>query len=125
LARIDADESYFELNTNLPLLSAQFIAMYGCRLGDPHSNDFLSIILEIALMNTVNPNTATANSGTTADTKQILLKDIGAKWNKFSEQELGALKSKDQLVTEVVTKYSIDKTQALRDVDAVMKGRQL
>ncbi len=76
-------------------------------------------------MNTVNPNTASTNSGSPADTKQILLKDIGAKWNKFSEQELGALKSKDQLVTQIVTKYSIDKAQAQRDVDAVMKGRQI
>jgi hypothetical protein len=76
-------------------------------------------------MNTVNPNTASANSGSSAETKQILLKDIGAKWNKFSEQELGALKSKDELVTQVVAKYSIDKAQAQRDVDAVMKGRQI
>jgi len=76
-------------------------------------------------MNTVNPNTASTNSGSPADTKQILLKDIGAKWNKFSEQELGALKSKDELVTQVVAKYSIDKAQAQRDVDAVMKGRQI
>ena len=76
-------------------------------------------------MNTVNPNTASTNSGSPADTKQILLKDIGAEWNKFSEQELGALKSKDELVTQVVAKYSIDKAQAQRDVDAVMKGRQI
>ena len=76
-------------------------------------------------MNTVNPNPAPTNSGSPADTKQILLKDIGAKWNKFSEQELGALKSKDDLVNQVVAKYSIDKTQAQRDVDAVMKGRQI
>ena len=76
-------------------------------------------------MNTVNPNTASTNSGSAADTKQILLKDIGAKWNRFSEQELGALKSKDELVTQVVAKYSIDKAQAQRDVDAVMKGRQI
>ena len=76
-------------------------------------------------MNSVNPNTASANSGSPADAKQILLKDIGAKWNKFSEQELGALKSKDELVTQVVAKYSIDKAQAQRDVDAVMKGRQI
>jgi len=75
-------------------------------------------------MNTVNPNTASTNSGSPADTKQILLKDIGAKWNKFSEQDLGALKSKDELVTQVVAKYSIDKAQAQRDVDTVMKGRQ-
>ena len=76
-------------------------------------------------MNTVNPNTSPTNSGSPADTKQILLKDIGAKWNKFSEQDLGALKSKDELVTQVVAKYSIDKAQAQRDIDAVMKGRQI
>jgi hypothetical protein len=76
-------------------------------------------------MNTVNPNTASTGGGSGADTKQILLKDIGAKWSKFSEQELGALKSKDELVTQVVAKYSIDKAQAQRDVDAVMKGRQI
>lgn len=29
------------------------------------------------------------------------------------------------LVTQVVAKYSIDKVQAQRDVDAVRKGRQL
>jgi hypothetical protein len=76
-------------------------------------------------MNTVTPNTASANTGNPADTKQILLKEISAKWGKFSEQELGALKSKDDLVTQVVAKYSIDKAQAQRDVDAVMKGRQI
>jgi hypothetical protein len=76
-------------------------------------------------MNTVNPNTASTNTGNSADTKQILLKEISAKWGKFSEQELGALKSKDDLVTQVVAKYSIDKAQAQRDVDAVMKGRKI
>ena len=76
-------------------------------------------------MNPVTPNTASASTGNPAETKQILLKDIGAKWNKFSEQELGALKNKDDLVTQVVAKYSIDKAQAQRDVDAVMKGRQI
>jgi hypothetical protein len=76
-------------------------------------------------MNTANPNTASTNSGSPADTKQVLLKDIGTKWNKFSDQELGALKSKDDLVSQVVAKYSIDKVQAQRDVDAVMKGRQI
>ena len=76
-------------------------------------------------MNPVTPNTASASTGNTAETKQILLKDIGAKWSKFSEQELGALRNKDDLVTQVVAKYSIDKVQAQRDVDAVMKGRQI
>jgi hypothetical protein len=76
-------------------------------------------------MNTANQNTAPARTGNSADTKQILLKDIGAKWGKFSEQELGALKNKDDLVTQVVAKYNIDKAQAQREVDAVMKGRQI
>jgi hypothetical protein len=75
-------------------------------------------------MNT-NPNTkAAVGSSDAAETKQILLKDIGAKWGKFSEQELGALKNKDELIAQVVAKYSIDKAQAQRDVDAVMSGRQ-
>ncbi|MGD0027223.1 MAG: hypothetical protein ABSC37_21800 [Xanthobacteraceae bacterium] len=76
-------------------------------------------------MNTATPNTAPASTGKSAETKQILLKDIGAKWSKFSEKELGALKNKDELVTQVVAKYSIDKAQAQRDVDAVIKGRQI
>jgi hypothetical protein len=76
-------------------------------------------------MNTATPNTAPASTGNAAESKQILLKDIGAKWGKFSEQELGALKNKDELITQVVAKYSIDKVQAQKDVDAVMKGRQI
>ena len=76
-------------------------------------------------MNTVTPNNAPASTANAADSKQILLKDIGAKWSKFSATELGALKNKDDLVTQVVAKYSLDKAQAQRDVDAVMKGRQI
>jgi hypothetical protein len=76
-------------------------------------------------MNPVTPNTAAAGTGTPGDAKKILLKDISSKWGKFSEQELGALKNKDDLITQVVAKYSIDKVQAQRDVDAVMKGRQI
>jgi hypothetical protein len=69
-------------------------------------------------MTSVTPNTV-------SEAKQILLKDIRAKWDKFSEQELGEIKNKDDLVTQVVAKYSIDKAQAQRDVEAVMKGRQI
>jgi division protein CdvB (Snf7/Vps24/ESCRT-III family) len=76
-------------------------------------------------MNTVNPNTASTGTGNTVESKQILLKDISAKWGKFSQQELGALKSKDDLINQVVTKYSLEKAQVQRDVDAVMKGRQI
>jgi len=76
-------------------------------------------------MTTANMNTASAGVSNATESKQILLKDIGAKWSKFSEHELGALKSKDDLISQVVSKYSLDKAQAQRDVDAVMKGRQI
>jgi division protein CdvB (Snf7/Vps24/ESCRT-III family) len=73
---------------------------------------------------TAGSTAASANTDSTK-TKQIVLKDIRAKWGKFSEQELGALKNNDDLVTQVVAKYSIDKMQAQRDVDAVLHGRQI
>ena len=76
-------------------------------------------------MNPVTPNTASASTSNPAEAKQMLLKDISSKWGKFSEQELGALKNKDDLITQVVAKYSIDKAQAQREVDSVMKGRQI
>jgi hypothetical protein len=57
-------------------------------------------------------NTAAAHSPSTADVKQIVLKEIGAKWSKFSEHELSSLKNKDDLVTQVVAKYGLEKSQA-------------
>jgi len=53
------------------------------------------------------------------------MKDIIAKWSHFSEQEVSALKGKADLVSQVVAKYGLDKAQAQRDVDAVLKGRQI
>lgn len=51
--------------------------------------------------------------------------EIAAKWGKLSAAEIAALKSKDDLVTEVQSKYQLDKAQAQKDVDAFAKGRQL
>ena len=62
---------------------------------------------------------------TAAETKQIILKEISSKWSKFSDQDLSALKNKDDLVTQVAAKYSLDKAKAQSDVDAMMKGRSL
>ena len=61
----------------------------------------------------------------TAETKKIVLKEIGSKWGKFSEQDLSALKGKDDLVNQVVAKYGLEKVQAQRDVDALLKGRHI
>jgi hypothetical protein len=51
--------------------------------------------------------------------------EIQKKWGKFSAQEIAALKDKDDLVTQVQAKYTLDKSQAQRDVDAFAKGWQL
>jgi len=51
--------------------------------------------------------------------------EIRQKWGKLSAQEIAALKDKDDLVAQVQAKYSLDKTQAQRDVDAFARGRQL
>jgi predicted Mrr-cat superfamily restriction endonuclease len=63
---------------------------------------------------------ATARS----ETRQIVLKEIEAIWGKFSEEDLSALKDKDDLVTQLVAKYGRDKSQAQRDVNTLLKGRQ-
>ena len=51
--------------------------------------------------------------------------EIQKQWSKFTYQEVSALKSKDELVAQVQTKYALDKAQAQKDVDAFAKGRQL
>jgi hypothetical protein len=38
---------------------------------------------------------------------------------------LPALKGKDDLVNQVVAKYGLERGQAQRDVDALLKGRQI
>jgi hypothetical protein len=70
-------------------------------------------------------NPSTAEPHTAAETRQIVLKEVGAKWGKFSQQDLSALKGKDDLVTQIVAKYSLERNQVQRDVDALLKGRQI
>jgi len=60
----------------------------------------------------------------TEESRKILLKEIGTKWNKFSEQDMTAMKSRDDLVSHLVAKYSMEKGQAQRDADAFLKGRK-
>jgi hypothetical protein len=70
-----------------------------------------------------NASANTQTQGPAADTKQILLNDIGAKWDKFSKEELSALKNNDDLVMQVVAKYGLAKPAAQADVNALLKGR--
>jgi hypothetical protein len=73
-------------------------------------------------------NSTAANTSTNpqnTDQKQAVIKDICAKWSKFSEQDVSALKGKSDLVTQVASKYSIPQSQAQTEVDALLKGRQV
>jgi hypothetical protein len=69
-------------------------------------------------------NTAAKNSSIPSGNRPIVLKEIGAKWNKFSDQELSLLRSRDDVVKQVQGKYGLNQEQAQRDVDALLKGRQ-
>ncbi len=71
--------------------------------------------------------TANSQSNVAASTNTALgmRSEIQAKWGKFSTQEIAALKTKDDLVAQVQSKYSLEKAQAERDVDTFAKGRQL
>jgi hypothetical protein len=69
--------------------------------------------------------TNTSAKPQTTDQKQTVMKDICAKWSKFSEQDVTALKGKSDLVTQVASKYSMPQTQAQTEVDALLKGRQV
>ncbi len=66
---------------------------------------------------------ATSAVNTAPEAKQLLLKDIQTKWAKFSEPEVAALKNRDELVTQIQSRYSLDMAQAGREVDSVLKGR--
>jgi hypothetical protein len=76
-------------------------------------------------MNAGNPKPTSSTLTNFTESKALILKDIRSKWGKFSEDEIGGLKSNDDLATQIVAKYSLDKAQALRDVEAVLKGRQI
>jgi hypothetical protein len=72
-----------------------------------------------------NTHSTAATPEQVAATKQIVLNEIEVKWNKFSKQDLSALKNKEDLVTQVVAKYGLEKVAAQRDVDALLKGRAI
>lgn len=65
-----------------------------------------------------------AKPESTEETRQAVRKEIGARWSKFSGEDISALKGKDDLVAQVVAKYAMEKAQAERDVAALLKGRQ-
>jgi hypothetical protein len=66
-----------------------------------------------------------SNSAQSAATPTGMRSEIGQQWPKFNTQEIAALKSNDDLVAQVQSKYQLDRTQAQKDVDAFATGRQL
>jgi hypothetical protein len=70
-------------------------------------------------------NPSPATTGTPEANKQAVLKEIHTKWDKFSDTDLAALKGRDDLVTQVVSKYGQDKAIVQREVDTLLKGRAI
>jgi hypothetical protein len=73
----------------------------------------------------MNATTPSNNPSSASETIQMIRKDIKAKWDKFSDQDLTTLKNNDDLVDKVVAKYGLGKPQAQRDVDDLLKGRTI
>jgi hypothetical protein len=64
------------------------------------------------------PETVTPN-------KQAVLNEIRTKWDKFSEEDMSALRGRDDLIAKIVAKYALDRAQVQQDVDALLNGRQI
>ena len=61
----------------------------------------------------------------TAEIRKSLLGDIRLKWGKFTDQELKNLTSNDDLVSQLVGKYGMDRAKAQLDVDVLCAGRNI
>jgi hypothetical protein len=60
-----------------------------------------------------------------SETKRSILNDIRSRWATFSEDDLGKLRSNDDLINEIAARYGVDRAQAQSDVEFVMQGRQI
>lgn len=76
--------------------------------------------METFMTNNTQPITVPTSSNSTG-----MRGEIASKWGKFSATEIAAIKDKDDLVAQVQSKYSLDKSQAQKDVDTFAKGRML
>ena len=70
-------------------------------------------------------NVTNQSSNSTPNKSAGMRSEIGAKWDKLSSSDIAGLKSKDDLISMVQSKYSLDKATAQKDVNAFAKGRQL
>lgn len=58
-----------------------------------------------------------------SESKKIIVNEIQAKWGKFSDQDLAALKGRDDLVAQIQLRYKLDRAQAQKDVATLLNGR--
>lgn len=70
-------------------------------------------------------NATARTTKTAAETKETIFNEIRTTWGKFSEEDLSALLGNSDLVTKLAAKYGLEQAQAQRDVDALLKGRQI
>lgn len=75
------------------------------------------------MINVENSKTVAPADTGTIELKAAVLKDIGAKWGKFSEADLTGLTGSDDLATKIAAKYGMDKAKAAGEVSAVLNGR--
>ena len=72
-------------------------------------------------------NTKNALGGTkaavAAETKRVMLRDIGAKWGRLTEEDIATLGNPNDLVNKLVAKYGANKEEAAADVQRFLKGR--
>lgn len=69
------------------------------------------------------PSGAAETPKSPTDSQSMLFKEITTRWNRFSKDDVSAMTSRDDLVTQIVAKYGLEKEQAQRDADALLKGR--
>ncbi len=74
----------------------------------------------MALQRKIQSNSPISGSGQ-ADASQGNWREVG----EILGSEISALKNNDDLVTQVVAKYSLDQAKAQGDVDTLMHGRQI
>jgi hypothetical protein len=58
-----------------------------------------------------------------SENRKIIVNEIQAKWEKFSDQDLVALKGKEDLILQVKSRYKLDQAEAQKDVEALLNGR--
>jgi hypothetical protein len=66
-----------------------------------------------------------AKPETSTETRQIVLGGHRREVGQALRAGPVSVQDQDDVVTQVVAKYGLEKAQAQRDVDAVMKGRQI